>query len=380
MANEKTVFVTGATGFIGGRVVETLYLSRSGHVRAGIKRWSSAARIARFPVEMVLCDIMDKEQIVQAMAGATSVIHCAVGEGDVIIQGTKNLLDVALRLGVERFVHLSTAEVYGNVSGEGDETFPYQYTGNEYGDSKIEAEKLCWEYCEKGLPVTVLRPSIVYGPFGATWTIGFAERFQSGNWGIFKDYGEGICNLIYIDDLVSAILLAARHENAVGEAFNVNGPEPITWNQYFQKFNAALGLPELNEMHPAKSKLKSVVMEPVRSLGSYLLNHFRDSIMKGYMRYDVVARVIKQAKKSVNTTPALAELNLYNRHALYLISKAQDMLGYSPKFDLDAGLQISVRWLEHHGFLLQRVEDGCQRSRGPISVPSDRGTPLEVDG
>ena len=110
MASRKTVLVTGAAGFIGGRVVETLCLSGSANVRAGIRRWSSAARIARFPVEIVLCDIMDEEQVAQAMAGATSVIHCAKASNrDVIIQGTNNLLDAALRLDVERFVHLSTA-------------------------------------------------------------------------------------------------------------------------------------------------------------------------------------------------------------------------------------------------------------------------------
>jgi len=352
IANKKTVLVTGASGFIGGRVVETLYLSGSANVRAGMRRWYSAGRIARFPVEIVLCDIMDKEQIAQAMAGATCVIHCAKGDRDVIVQGTKNLLDAALRLGVERFVHLSTAEIYGNVSGRIDETFPYQYRGNEYADSKIEAEKLCWKFYEKGLPVTVLRPSIVYGPFSRKYTNELAERLQSGNWGIFKDHGEGICNLVFVDDLISGILLAAGHESAVGQAFNINGPERITWNQCFQRFAGALGLSELHEIHPTRTKLNSTIMGLVRRSGSYLLNHFRDPITKISARYGVVKRVMKQAKKSINTTPSSAELNLYSRDAHYPASKAQDMLGYHPKFDLDTGLQMTVRWLEHHGFPL----------------------------
>lgn len=355
MASRKTVLVTGAAGFIGGRVVETLCLSGSANARAGIRRWSTAARVARFPVEIVLCDIMDEEQIAQAMAGATSVVHCAVGDRDVIIQGTKNLLEAALRLGVDSFVYLSTAEVYGNVSGSIDEMSPYQYTGKEYGDSKIEAEKLCWRFYEKGLPVSVLRPTIVHGPFSATWTIGFAENIQSGNWGIFKDYGEGICNLVYVDDLVSAILLAVSDKNAVGEAFNINGPELITWNRYFGKLAEALGLPELHEIHPTRSKLKSTTMEPVRRSASYVLNRFRDPIMRIHMRYDVANRLIKRAKKMIHTTPTLARLSLYKRDARYLISKAQDMLGYHPKFDVDTGLRMSVCWLEHHGFLFERA-------------------------
>lgn len=354
MSNDKTILVTGATGFIGGRLVETLYLSGSANVRAGIRRWSSAARIARFPCEVRLCDVLDKKQIAQAMAGTTAIVHCAVGGREVIIQGTKNMLDVALRLGIERFVHLSTAEVYGNVSGKVDEAFPYQYTGNEYADSKIEAEKLCWEFSAKGVPVTVLRPSIVYGPFSETWTVGFAERLQSGNWGIFEDYGEGICNLVYVDDLVSGILLAVNHKNAVREAFNINGPEKITWNQYFQSFSDALGMPKLCEIPAARSRLKSAVRDRISSFARYFLDRFDDTIMDIYMRGGVVKKAMKQVKNSLNTTPSAAELqNLYSRDALYVTSRAQDMLGYEPKFGLDVGLRMSVLWLDHHGFLRQ---------------------------
>jgi len=96
---------------------------------------------------------MDKEQIARAMTGATTVIHCAIGLQNVIVGGTSNMLEVALKLGIKRFVHMSTAEVYGNESGEIDENSPYQYTGSVYGDSKIEAEKLCWEFHKKGSKV-----------------------------------------------------------------------------------------------------------------------------------------------------------------------------------------------------------------------------------
>jgi nucleoside-diphosphate-sugar epimerase len=352
MANRKIILITGAGGFIGGWLTETLYLSGSTNVRAGIRRWSSAARLGRLPVEIVLCDVMDEEQVGQAMAGVTCVIHCAVGGRNVIIQGTKNMLDLALELEVRRFVHLSTTEVYGNVSGEIDEMCPYQYTGQTYGDSKIEAEKLCWEYYEKGLPVTVIRPSIVYGPFSRDWTVGIARKLQSGNWGIFKGYGEGICNLVYVADLVSGILLAARHKRAVGEAFNLNGPEMITWNQYFQRFNAALGFPELNVINPIASKLRATIMDPVRSLAKFALDHIEGPVRQAYRRSREAREVIQYAEKSIRTTPRLAELNLYNRDALYLTSKAQDMLGYDPKFEIGTGLQMSVRWLDHHRLLL----------------------------
>ena len=141
MSPREKFLVTGASGFIGGWLAELLYQDGSADVRAGIRSWSSAARLARFPMEIVLCDVMNTEQITQAMDGVNCIIHSAYGSMDVTIQGTKNMLDSALKLGIQRFIHLSTTEVYGNVTGKIDEMFPYQYTGNPYGDSKIEAEK-----------------------------------------------------------------------------------------------------------------------------------------------------------------------------------------------------------------------------------------------
>jgi nucleoside-diphosphate-sugar epimerase len=354
MTDKEMILVTGAGGFIGGWIVEMLYLSREADVRAGMRSWSSAARLARFPVEIVLCDVMDKESIARALAGTSCVIHCVSGSSEAIIQGTANMLEVALAQNVRRFVHLSTTEVYGNVNGKIDETFPCQPWGNPYGDAKIEAEKPCWDHYKKGLSVTVVRPSIVYGPFSRDWTIGFAKRLLSKNWGIFKGYGEGICNLVYVADLVSGILLAARHEQAVGEAFNLIGPESITWNQYFQKFNAALGLPELRVIDPANARLRAAAMDPIRSLGKFVLKHFKTPLRKISQEHRLARGLMQYADKTMKTTPRIAELSLYNRDAEYLTTKARDMLGYKPRFGVDRGLDLSVRWLSNVGLVERR--------------------------
>lgn len=200
MTSENKVLVTGASGFIGKRIVETLCHSSSTVPRAGVRTWSCAMNLELLPIEIVLCDVLDKDQIREALDGVNCVIHCAYGSKEVTVQGTDNMLCAARSFGVERFIHLSTTEVYGNVEGKIDEAFPHQYTGNPYGDSKIDAEKLCWRYFEQGLPVIVIRPTIVYGPFGRTWTIELASKLKSGNWRIFKGHGDGLCNLVYIDD------------------------------------------------------------------------------------------------------------------------------------------------------------------------------------
>jgi nucleoside-diphosphate-sugar epimerase len=197
----------------------------------------------------------------------------------------------------------------------------------------------------------VIRPPIVYGPFSKDWVLRLARRLQSGNWAIFEGYGEGNCNLAYVADVVSGILLAAGHEKAVGQAFNLNGPEMITWNQYFQRLNTALGLPELRVMDPSGSRLRAAILQPVKLSARFVLNRFETSLTRVYERYRWARAGMQFVEKSITTTPTFADLSLYNRSAIYLSSKARELLGHKPRYDVDAGLQMSVSWLNHLGLV-----------------------------
>jgi nucleoside-diphosphate-sugar epimerase len=351
MGDRETILITGASGFIGGWIVETLCLNGSAHVRPAIRSWSSATRLARFPLEIVLCDVMEKDQITDAMEGVTTVIHLATGSKDVIVQGTKNMLEAALSSGVKRFVHLSTTAVYGLVSGEVVESTPYQSMGWEYGDAKIEAERLCWEFYEKGLPVTVIRPPIVYGPFSEDWVVRFADKLLSGNWGLFEDYGEGLCNLLYVTDAVSGILKAATNKDAVGEAFNLNGPETITWNEYSKRLNAALGLPKLKKIRASSSKSRAMIMGTAKSSAKLLLKYFEGPLKTLYERSRHARSLMQAVENKIKTTANSSELTAYNRRGVILTSKARDILGYEPRVNVDTGIQYSVSWLKNLGIV-----------------------------
>jgi len=351
MAQAETFLITGANGFIGGWLAETLFLNDSANVRAGIRSWSGAARLARFPRQLTLCDVLNIEQVDQATEGATCVIHCVSGSREVIVDGTRNMLDAALKYGVRRFLYLSTAEVYGNPIGNVDEASPCRRTGKEYGDSKIRAEELCWEYNARGLPVTIVRPSIVYGPFSRDWTAKVALKLLSGQWGIFRCYGEGKCNLIYVTDVVRSVLLAARREQAAGQAFNLNGPETPTWNDYFRRFNAALELPELKVIDQSSARIRATAIEPVRSFARFVRDHFEDPGKEFGAKYRLAGQIMTNLEKSIKMTPRSTDLSLYNRNARYLATKAHDLLGFEPQVSLDRGLQLSVLWLEQVGLV-----------------------------
>ncbi len=352
MSENGKILVTGASGFIGGRIVEVFHLAGAQPIRAGIRRWSSCARLGRFPVEITRFDLMETDQVERALDGVTAVVHCAKGTREETVQGTENLLNAALKQGVDRFVHFSTADVYGEASGEIDETFPFQSTGTEYSEMKIEAEERCWAFLEKGLPLTVLRPTIVYGPFSGGWTVSIAERLIQGVWGKFEKYGEGKCNLLYVDDLVRAVSIALRNENALGEAFNVSGPEVTTWNDYFDRFNRKLGLPTLREINTVRSNLRTQAMEPVRILGRFLRDHYAVPLKKLSQTFDLANTLMRRTEKAIKTTPAPAEMKLFGRDAVYRIEKARERIGFQPKTDIDSGLETTVQWLKHQGFLL----------------------------
>ncbi len=350
----RKVLVTGSSGFIGGRVAERLALENVASVRALIHKWSRAARVAKFPIEIVAVDILDPQAVATAMQGVTHVVHCAFSDApEVIIDGTRNLLSAALEAGVERFVFVSTAEVYGaQAAGTVDESAPTNHTGRTYGDAKIDAEQLCREFHARGLSTSIVRPAIVYGPFGRSWTVKVAKRLQSGLWSEFEGYGDGLCNAIFVDDLVSAILLAAEHPAASGETFNVNGGEVVTWNEYFRKLNAAIGLPPLERKSASKSARKTALIGRVETVIRAFVGRFEDRLMEIYLRGGWASRIMKRVKTVFDSTPSTGELeDLYSRQAVYSDQKARTLLGYQPKFDLERGMALSVLWMERNGFI-----------------------------
>ena len=349
--SDRTILVTGAGGFIGGRLTEVLHSLGAGTVRAGMRRWASGARVGRFPVDLVKVDIRNAAETRAALDGVTHVVHCAVGDRETTVEGTRTLMAAALEAGVRRVVHISTVDVYGLPEGKVDERRPLVMTGRAYGDSKIEAEQVCLEHAAKGLPVVMLRPTLVHGPFSATWTIAYAQRLQSRPWLIPQDVGVGTCNLVYVDDLAGAVLAALDADVPHGEAFNINGPERPTWNEYFSSLNDAMGLPPLEWETPGRARLTSRAIHPLRQSAKMLMKHFQPQITAVYQRSDLARVVMKKAEKVIKTTPAPAEFAVYGRTVSYETDKAERMLGWKPRFPMRDALPLTAAWLRHNGFI-----------------------------
>jgi nucleoside-diphosphate-sugar epimerase len=353
MRPARRVFVTGAGGFIGARLVEILHCAGGWQVVAGVRRWSTAARVARFPVELEQCDIRNAEQVMRALRGVTHLVHCAVTGDDrvTIVDGTRVLMESALRAGVKKVVHLSTVDVYGRPHGDVTEDRPFGPTGRLYGDSKIEAEQAVQGLVARGLPVTILRPTLVHGPFGATFTIAYAQRLQASPWLVPQPAAQGTCNLVYVDDLVGAIIAALETRTAPGDAFNINGPERPTWNEYFFALNRALGLAPLVFASPAQARVASRLMEPVRYGAKMLLRRLKPQIMALYQRSELARTFMKAAEARVRNTPNANELEAFGRRVSYSSAKAQRLLGYRPRFPMREALPLTAAWLRANGFV-----------------------------
>ncbi len=245
------VLITGASGFLGCRLAERLFADGRYQVRAMVRRFSGAglARLSRLPVEFAVADLLDPPAIAKAAAGCDYVVHCAYGyEGPdaqrkrVTVEGVQNVLHAASQAAARKLIHLGSAVVYGNDPGVpvADESLPFRPGDDWYSQAKIEAENAVWRHAEKtGLPVVVFRPGLIHGPYSSTWTERVAREAQEG--AILVDGGAGLANLVYVDNLVDAIVAAMESDAANGQAFLVADEERITWRDLYGRYRELLG-------------------------------------------------------------------------------------------------------------------------------------------
>ena len=231
------ILITGATGFIGTRLCERLTLHYRLPFRALVRNFSRANRISRMNAEMVGGDLLAPDRIRASLDGCSSVVHLAHSEDKLAPRETGNLLAACRAAGIKRFVHISSMSVHGphpEPSAASEATATIGRYGEAYCDAKARTEQLA---ARSGLPVVILRPTIVYGPY-SPFVLAVAREAQRGSLTLIDD-GEWVCNAVYVDDVCDAIFAALTIQAGIGRAFHITGDGEVTWRDFNLAFATA---------------------------------------------------------------------------------------------------------------------------------------------
>lgn len=255
---DDTILVTGASGFIGSRVVENLRKRGFRKIRCLVRASTAEAKspqlfaaAERGEIEIVRGNLLAKDDCMAATRDARAVIHLAAGRGeksypDAVLNSvvtTRNLLDACLANGtLQRFVNVSSFAVYDATAlGRREvlteatplESHP-ELRGEAYCFAKTMQEALISEYrAERGIPAVILRPGWVYGP----GNLAITGRVGIGTFGLFLHLGGG--NKIpacHVDNCAEAIVLAALTPGIDGEAFNVVDDDLPTSRSFLRQY------------------------------------------------------------------------------------------------------------------------------------------------
>jgi nucleoside-diphosphate-sugar epimerase len=323
--------VTGATGFIGGHLARRLV--REGYrVRCLVRDSSDTSVLAAHGVELARGDLTDARSLVGAAEGCRFVLHCGALVSDwatineikrINVDGTRNALKASAVASAERFVHVSTTDVYGYPGRRGiDEQHVPAGFSNWYAETKraAEAEVRRVEQAQ-GLNVVILRPATVYGP-GSEDIVGAMARAIRRRQMLLVDGGRAVAGLLYVENLVDAAVLALRNDAGLGEAFNLTDGLDTTWKRFLGDVAEGLGYPE-----------------PRWSLPYGVASGIGFALEHGYRFLRRMARV--------NTRPLLS------RQAVHVLGcdqdfsnrKARETLGWAPRVSYQDGLAATIKWL-----------------------------------
>lgn len=259
------IAVVGASGFVGGHVLRTL--RRQGEdVRAVVRN----PRFSPDDPDRRIADALDVYALRDALEGCDCVVHAVLGQQDVILGSLPPVYAAAQAVGVRRIVYISTGVVHGQSPAPGtDETSPIHARHEfAYNNAKVRAERKLLGLRRRGtVEVVMLRPTIVFGP-RSRWVDGFAQTLQNRT-AYTVDRAQGICNTIYIDNLVHAVRLALTAHGVDGEAFLVGDEETVTWRDLCRPLASAAGfdfdtLPDFNPPDP-RPGLNQLYLEPIRT-------------------------------------------------------------------------------------------------------------------
>jgi dihydroflavonol-4-reductase len=333
LAPGTPVLVTGATGFTGGVLTRKL-VALGLDVRA-IARGDIPEALRALPIRWYRGQVFDPEVVRSAMEGVAYLFHVAAayrtaGIADdvyrkVHVESTQRLAEAAAdQPSFRRFVHISTVGVHGHIDDPpADERYRFA-PGDLYQETKAEAELWLREHAARlGVRYTILRPAAIMGPDDTR----LLKVFKLATKPVFPMLGYGKClyHLIHVEDLTDAMILAATHPAAEGEAFIVGNPTPVRLEDMGRLIAHALGY----GFHPVR-----IPAWPFFAL----------------------AAVCEALCRPFGLEPPLhrRRVAFFTKDRAFNTAKLRDRLGFTPRYSNEQGLVETARAYAAKGWLKAR--------------------------
>ncbi|MGQ4834741.1 MAG: NAD-dependent epimerase/dehydratase family protein [Candidatus Asgardarchaeia archaeon] len=328
------ILITGGTGFIGSHLVDKLISDGKHELILMYRNKEKVKKYEDMGIETRYGDLDKPEELNGITKDVDVVVHLAAymrfhAKWELLYRrnavATMYLAEDAIKNGVQHFIYASSTEAIGPVKTvPADETHPYN-PDYPYGLSKVMAEKILNRLKEeKGLPLTILRPTGVFGPGDLYITYSVVRAIANGKLSRLPGDGNKYVHFTYVDDVVQGFIKAIENrDKALGGTFIIASDDYHTYKEVFSIIAEILGVPPPEKTIPVA----------VAKLGVWFVE--LKNRLKGIDDFVFHTSVVRDMTK--------------NR--AYSNKKAKELLGFSPQYTFKDGMKITIDWYKENGYL-----------------------------
>ncbi|HVZ12767.1 MAG TPA: NAD(P)-dependent oxidoreductase [Patescibacteria group bacterium] len=323
----KTVLITGGAGFLGVHL--SRFLLKRGYKVICLDIADFTADDIKSKITYVRCDIRNKSGLLKEFKGIDYIVHAAAAlpivhaKSEILktnVDGTRNVLDAALKNKIKRVVFISSTALYGVPKNlpetETDEISPI---GN-YGESKMIGEELCLQYFKRGLSINIVRPKTFLGPERlGVFTLWFEAIYQNKPVFILGD-GNNLYQLLDVTDLCD-LLLNALLTKKDGEIFNAGASVFSTWRKdlgalikHAKSKSKIIGFPVLPSQL-ALGALETFNLSPIVAW------HYKTLPVNSYVSTEKSKKYLNFKPKKGNQDIFIESYDWYKKHREEFINK-----------------------------------------------------------